>query len=178
MRSRVVIAGIAALVLAVGALFVLRSGARPLCHRAVDAAFQYWMVETGHTNGVYPNADGAGSNSLAMVEPFFGHNIQHYAYLPGLRRDDPKDLVLMYLKKPTHYTWHGDSAHTVLSPSRWLVVSPDIMGGTCAEGGDWLDTPAFRKRIQRTMAFLRENDRPHWHVVAQEQEDFLKSVKD
>jgi hypothetical protein len=179
LRTRVIIAGIAALVLAVGALFVLRSGARPFCHRAVDGAFQQWMLETSHTNGVYPNADGVGSNSLAMIEPFFGHDIQQYAYLPGLRSDDPKDLVLMYLKRPTHYSWHGDTAHTIFSPSRWMVVSPDIvMGGTCPEGGVMLDTPEFKKRIQRTVAFLKERDRPHWQAVAQEQEEFLKSVRD
>src|SRR5437016_1029169 len=98
----------------VGVLFVLRSGPRPVCHRAVDGALQQWMLEIGHTN-VYPNASGIGSNSLAMVERFFGHGIQQYGYVPGLSYDDPNDLVLMYLRTKTHYTWHGDTEHTLFS---------------------------------------------------------------
>jgi hypothetical protein len=158
---------------------VLRSGTRPLCNRAVDGAFQQWMLETGHTNGVYPNAEGIGSDSLAMIEPFFGLDIQQYAYIPGLRMDDPKDLVLMYLKRPTHYSWHGDTDHTILSPRRWMAVSPDIvMGGPNPEGGDLLDGPEFKRRVLKTVAYLKDHDRAHWQVVAKEQEDFLKSVKD
>ncbi len=174
-----IIVAAAVLGLAVGALVALRSGNHPLCHRAVDGAFQQWMLETGHTNGVYPNADGMGSNSLAMIEPFFGHDIQQYAYIPGLRMDDPNELVLMYLKRPTHYSWHGDTEHTIFSPYRWMVVSPDIvMGGPYPEGGDLVDGPEFKRRILKTVAYLKDHDRPHWQVVAKEQEDFLKSLKD
>ena len=140
LTSRVIIGVIAALAFMAAALFVLRSGPRPLCHRAIDGAFQQWMVETGHTNGIYPNANGIGSNSLAMVERYFGHDIHQYAYVPGLSCDDPKNLLLMYLRAQTHYTWHGDTEHTIFSPRRWMVVSPDIVtGGTCPEGGDcWI----------------------------------------
>jgi len=95
-----------------GTLIVLHSGPRPLCHRALDGAFQQWMLETSHTN-TFPNANGIGSNSLAMIEPFFSHDIQRYKYVPGLTCDDPKDLVLMYLGTQTHYTWHGDTEHTI-----------------------------------------------------------------
>jgi hypothetical protein len=177
--ARVFIGGVAALALVVAALFVLRSGPRPVCNRAVDGAFQQWMLETGHTNGFYPNADGVGSNSLAMIAPYFGRDMQQYVYVPGLKSDDPNDLVLMYLKKPTHYSWHGDTEHTIFSPRRWMVVSPDIvMGGPYPEGGDFLNGLEFRRRILKTVAFLREHDRLHWRVVAQQQEEFLKSVKD
>ena len=165
--------------LVVGLLFVLRSGPHPLCHRAIDAAFQQWMLETGHTNGVCPNANGIGSNSLAMVEHYFGHDIQQYAYVPGLRYGDPNDLVLMYMRKQTHYTWHADADHTVFSPQRWMVLSPDTWSsGTCPEGGELLDTPQFKRRLETTVAFLREHQRPYWQVVAEEQSNFLKSVKD
>src|SRR5258707_13905974 len=109
---KMVLAGIAALALMVAALFVLRSGPRPVCHRAVDGAFQQWMLETGHTN-TYPNTGGAGSNSLAMIGRYFGQDIQQYGYVPGLSCDDSKDLVLMYIR--TRYTWHGDNAHTIFS---------------------------------------------------------------
>ena len=177
--ARILIGSIAVLALVVAALFVLPSGPRPVCHRAVDGAFQQWMLESGHTNGFYPNADGIGSNSLAMIEPFFGQDIQQYAYIPGLRIDDPKDFVLMYLKRPTHYSWHGDTEHTIFSPRRWMVVFPDIvMGGPYPEGGDLVDGPEFKRRVLRTVAYLKDHNRPHWQVVAKEQEEFLKSVKD
>lgn len=177
--ARVIIGGIAVLALVVAALLALRSGPRPVCHRAVDGAFQQWMLETSHTNGFYPNADGIGSNSLAMIEPFFGHDIQQYAYIPGLRSDDPKDLVLMYLKRPTRYSWHGDTEHTIFSPRRWMVVSPDIvMGGPYPEGGDLVDGSELKRRVLRTVAYLKDHDREHWQTVAKEQEEFLKSVKD
>ncbi len=123
LKWRVTAGGVAALVLMLVALFVLRSGARPLCHRAVDGAFQQWMLETGHTN-VYPNANGIGSNSLALLEPFFGKDIQQYDYVPGLSYSDPKNLVLLYMRTQIHYTWHGDTAHTIFSPRRWMVLSP------------------------------------------------------
>ena len=55
--------------------FVLRSGSRPICHVLIDGALQQWMLETGHTND-YPNAAGVGSNSLAMIQPFVGQEIQ------------------------------------------------------------------------------------------------------
>ncbi len=136
------------------------------------------MLETGHTNGVYPNANGIGSNSLTMIEPYFNRDIQQYAYVPGLRCDDPKDLVLMYLKTQTHYPWHGDTKHTIFSPRRWMVLSPEFgVGDMCPEGGELLDTTEFRKRLQNTITFLREHDRPGWQIVAREQEDFLKSLK-
>src|SRR5207244_627825 len=158
---QMVLAGIAALVLVVAALFVLHSGPRPVCHRAVDGAFQQWMLENGHTN-VYPNANGVGSNSLAMIEPLFGQDIQQYAYVPGLRCDDPKDLVLMYLRMQTHYTWHGDSGHNIFSPRRWMVIPPQIIDtGTCPEGGELLSTSEFKRRLQMTVAFLREHQRPY-----------------
>lgn len=174
--AQVFIGGVTALALVVAALFVLRSGPRPVCHRAVDGAFQQWMFETGHTN-IYPNASGMASNSLASIEPYLGHDVQRYGYVPGLSYDDPKDLVLLYIR--TRYTWHGDTTHTIFSPERWLVLSPEVIGvGTCPEGGELVDAPELKRRLQMTVAFLRDHERPYWQVVAQEQSNFLKSVKD
>jgi hypothetical protein len=184
LKWRVTIGGVAVLVLMFGFLIVLQSGPRPFCHRAIDGAFQQWMLETGRTNGVYtdgvyPNTNGIGSNSLAMIQPFFDQRIQQYGYVPGLKYDDPNDLVLMYLKAQTHYTWHGDTEHTIFSPRRWMVLSPKIVAsGTCPEGGELLDTPEFKKRLQMTVTFLREHQRPYWQVVAEEQSNLLNSIKD
>src|SRR5579872_1526697 len=81
LKWRVTIGAVAVLLVAVGALFVLFSGPRPLCHRAIDGTFQQWMLENGRTN-VYPNANGMGSNSLAIMVPFFGQDSQRYQYVP------------------------------------------------------------------------------------------------
>jgi hypothetical protein len=176
----VVIGILAMLFLTVVLLVAVSSGPRPECHRAFDGAFQEWM-QVSHTN-IYPNLDGVGSNSLAVIEQYFGPDIQRYEYIPGLKCEDPKDLVLMYLKTKTHYSWHGDAKHTIFSPERWMVLSPDIIGyetsNSCPEGGQLLDTPEFKRRIQMTVAFLKEYQRPNWQAVAKEQSDFLNSIKE
>jgi len=178
LKWRVSIGVVAALLLMLGTGVVLHFGPRPLCHRALDGAFQQWMLEAGHTN-TFPNANGIGSNSLALIEPFLSNDIQRYKYVPGLTCDDSKDLVLMYLGTQTHYTWHGDTEHTIFSPRRWMVLSPKIvMEGTCPEGGDLLDTPEFKRRLLLTLKFLQAKERPYWQVVSNEQMEFLKSIND
>ena len=88
-KRRSIISGIAAvLLISVGFFLRFPPGPRPLCHRGIDAALQQWMLATGHTN--YPNANGNGSASLAMIQPYFGEEIQQYGYVPGLREDDQK----------------------------------------------------------------------------------------
>ena len=167
------------LFLIVVALFAIHSGPRPECNRAIDGSFQQWAQKT-HADS-YPNIGGFGSNSLAVIECFEGHEIQRYGYIPGLNWNDPKDLVLMYLKTKTHYSWHGDTEHTVFSPLHWMVISPCIIddgNATCPEGGRLLDTPEFKRRVEKTIAFLKERQRPNWEVVTKEQAEFLKSIKE
>jgi len=148
---------------------------RPLCHRIIDGAFQQWALETGSTNS-YPNTNGNGVASLAAVERLVGADIQQYGYDPGLHYDDPNDLVLMYMRKKTRHTWHGDTKHSIFSPSRWMVLSPEILNGTCPEGGELVDTPEFKRRLQLTVAFLKVRQRPYWEAVAGEQAQFLTSI--
>ena len=175
---RILITGIAALALAIVIFRVVTSGVRPDCNRAFDGAFQQWAFERGSTNA-YPNAGGLGSNSLAVIEPFVGGEIQRYGYVPGLNFDDPHTLVLMYLKSKTRYTWHGDLQHTIFSPARWRVVSPGIIdGGSCPEGGDLVDTPELKRRLLFTLEYLREKQRPYWQTVSNEQMAFLQSIKE
>jgi len=177
--GRAAAALVAALVLIpIGHYLRFPPGPRPLCHRGIDSAFQQWMLATGQTNA-YPNAEGNGPASLAMVQPYFGQRIQQYAYIPGLREDDPEDLVFMYMKEKTRRTWHADEDHSIFIPRRWMVLSREIeYHGTCPEGGELLDTPQFRKRIMATIAFLKDNQRPYWQAVANEQLAFLRSVKE
>jgi hypothetical protein len=133
------------------------------------------MIET-RTN-TYPNVGGVGSNSLAVVQPYLKSEMQRYRYVPGLSHDDPKDLILMYMS--TRYTWHGDTSHTVFSPKHWLILSPEIVGGgTFPEGGEFVDRLELKRRIEKTVAFLKEHQRPCWQFVAEEQSRFLDSLRD
>jgi hypothetical protein len=178
LTKRVVIGSVVVLLCATVGLFMrFPPGPRPLCQRLLDGAFQQWSVDNSHTN-VYPNADGKGSASLAMIEPYFGNNIQEYAYVPGLHYDDSTDLVLMYLKKKTRHTWHGDTKHSIFAPSRWMVLSPGVSEGTCPEGGELVDTPELKRRLLLTLAFLKDKQRPYWQTVADEQMEFLNSIKE
>ena len=136
------------------------------------------MHENHITNGYYPDTNGNGSASLAVILPYFGDGLERYGYLPGLSSDDPKDLVLMYLKVKTRYTWHGDMTANVFSPKLWKIISPDVSDGPDPEGGELVTTPEFKKRILKTLAFLKENQRPYWQTVAAEQTQFLDSIKD
>jgi hypothetical protein len=142
---------------------------------------QQWLLETyGRvpTKSLsYPNVNGNGQASLALIEPYWGDkDIQKYAYVAGLRIDDPHDLVLMYLKEKTRYNYHGDAEHNIFSPSFWMVLSPDISSGGCPEGGDLVDTREFRRRLLLTLAFLEREQRPHWQTVVAEQKAFLNSI--
>jgi hypothetical protein len=158
----------------------LFSGPRSLCHVALAAAFNQWMLDAGQTagNGIYPNADGESSNSLALLRRYDSDDLQRYAYVPGLNVNDPRDLVLMYLKVKTHYTWHGDFEHTIYLPARWMVLSPQfyLRCDTCPEGGDLVGTPELKRRLLLTLQFLQEKRRGHWEVVSNEQMQFLKSI--
>ena len=157
-------------------------GPRPDCNRQLDGAFQGWAMESKSTNGTYPNLNGDSAACIAVIEPFIGNGkhgqLDAYGYVPGLRFDDPTNVVLIYMKEKTRFTWHSDYSHTLFSPRKWYVNSPSLVeSGTCPEGGDLLDTPEFKKRLLATLDFLRTNNRPNWEIVAREQLAFLASIK-
>jgi hypothetical protein len=178
----IIIASFSTLALIVAAPVTLWRGPRPVCGRLIDGAIQQWWLQTQTNcsrNCPYPNVDGSESGSLPAIEPFIGAEVHEYGYVPGLNEDDPGDLVLMYMKTRTAYTWHGDSTHTILSPRHWMVLSPGTFpNGTCPEGGELLDTAEFKRRLERTLAFVKEHERPYWPKVLEEQSKFLKRLKD
>jgi hypothetical protein len=177
LKPAIIVGSIGSLALIIAAPFFLWFGPHPMCHRLVVGGFQQWMLETGQTNEVYPNASGSGSNSLAMIERFVGPEIRQYGYVAGLSETDSADLVLMYMKTKTAYTWHADHSHTMFSSRHWMVISPGIVGGGCPEGGALLDTPEFKRRLERTIAFLKVHQRPYWQFVAEEHSNFLNSLE-
>jgi hypothetical protein len=124
----------------------------------------------------YPNVRGDSLASLAILEQYFSGSLKEYAYVPGLRPDDPKDLVLMSLRSKTRFDWHGDRSATIFTPKRWMVLPPGITEGKCTEGGELLETSEFARRLRRTLEFLKEQQRPHWHEIVTEQTKFLQSL--
>jgi hypothetical protein len=146
--------GAVVLLAIVVAALLLPSGQRPLCHRAIDGAFQQWMLVSGSTND-YPNDKGSGSNSLATIERYMGHDIYRYGYVPGLRPDDPEDVVLMYVR--TRYTWHSDYTHTIFSPELWLVLPPAIRDYEYAGDGFFhqchYESPARAAKLSRRCSY-------------------------
>jgi hypothetical protein len=181
--AKKLLTGFGALFLAGSAsiLLLYPPGPAPVCGSLLDAVFQQWLRE--NHNVTFPNVDGTSTASLALLRPYFGGSgenaLQRYGYLPGLRPTDPTNLVLMYLKEKTRFTWHGDTKPTVFSPKLWKIISPGIASaGPDPEGGELVNTPEFKGRIQKTLDFLKAQQRPHWQTVIMEQTQFLDSIKE
>src|SRR5580658_7834702 len=94
--------------------FILDWDGKPFCHKQIYTAFVLSMHEAGydiaHDPKPFPNVKGIGRDSLATIHEGMGNYMdwaKEYGYVPGLREDDPGDLVLMYVERPTRWTWHG-----------------------------------------------------------------------
>lgn len=155
-----------------------------VCHRLLDGALQQWMLDT--TNGVtYPNVDGSSSRSLALVIPYIDlhdTNVLHdYMYVPGIRTDDPDNLILFYLRAPSRRTWHGD-LHWFSGPKRWVVINPRMSspdsncGRTGGEVCEAISMPEFRDRLRATLNYLKRNERPGWQTAEQEHMRFVSTI--
>jgi hypothetical protein len=157
-----------------------------LCQKILDGGLEQWKLEAG-TN-VWPNVEGNSGKSFAQIEkPYLSPSDDHayslaYGYVPGLKDDDPPDLIFMYLKRMTRRTWNGDHSASAFARKKWMVFSPNFWGNgdiaaICPEGGELVDTAEFRRRFQKTLEFLRDNNRPHWKAVVAEQTQFLNSLE-
>jgi hypothetical protein len=155
------------------------------CQKILYAGLEQWKLQTG-TN-VWPNIDGDSTKSLAEIDKILhasgGYSYSKaYGYVPGLKDDDPQDLIFMYLKQKTRRSWNGDHSPTVFTRKKWMVFAPDFWTskapfGTYPEGGELVETPEFRRRLQMTLEFLRENNRSHWQAIVTEQTRFLESLE-
>jgi hypothetical protein len=139
---------------------------------------QIWMKES-NSPGVYPNFEGSGLKSLAALDGFWALDtvqwLNDYIYLPGLRTDDPANLVMFYVKTSSKQRWHGDHP-TIFGEKRWVVISPQFSEEI--ELNEWLSTAELRKRITNTLEFLKTNDRPYWQNIVTEQTKLLENVHD
>jgi hypothetical protein len=169
--------------------FLLRFPPDPLwfCQKAMGSGVEQYL-QTAGTNA-YPNLDGDSLRSFRLMAEYMApayaveRILADYAYVPGLTVDDPKDLVVFYLKKRTRKTWNGDHSASVFGKRRWMVIGPDFWWNGpnrewLPEGGQVLSTAEFRNRLSTTLAFLRQNQRPNWETVVKEQAAFLESLKE
>jgi len=162
------------------ALWLGPPGPNIVCHRGLDGAYMQWMMET--TNGEwYPNVEGSSAKTLALVARYYGPDmnaLRDYRYVPGLKRDDPKDLILAYVKEPSRRRWHGD-AHWFGREKRWVVLNPrveDGEGDRWAEVAEWIPTDEFENRLAKTLQFLSENHRSYSTNAVIEHQRFLQEL--
>ena len=156
-----------------------------VCHKAIDGALQQWMRET--TNDVwYPNLSGSSGKSLTLLTRYLheeANALRDYRYIPGLKSDDPADLILFYMREPSRRTWHGD-AHWFRLDRRWVILNPRMSqpnGGGArgwSECGEAISTSQFRIRLKATLDFLKASGRPEWQSVVNEHATFLSGIKE
>jgi hypothetical protein len=177
--------GVALTALALSGWFLLpdRDG-RPYCHKQISLGFRLWMDDR-QTNA-FPNINGSSGNSLyAIREEMAGTNwCQHYKYIPGLREGDPGDLVLLYLDRPTRWSWHGQIPPTIFGKKAWILVPLDFKEGDRdrkamgpGEESERVSVAEFAQRLEHTLDFLRTNERPNWKIVLAEHTPVLDSIK-
>jgi len=162
--------------------FILDWSDRPYCHKQFHLSFDTWMLDRG-TN-VFPNSGGVGQGSLAAIREEMGGRMdwaRGYRYVPGLREDDPGRLVLMYMERPTRWTWHG-APPTIFKERAWILVPVDFaMGGRTNMGpgecSERVGAGEFKTRLRETIEFVRTNQRPHWQTVVSEHTQFLEALE-
>lgn len=153
---------------------------QPICHKVFDTVLRSWHDEAGSQE--FPNVNGSSEESLAVLTPMLGDDISdRYLYVPGLCRDDPGDLVLMYVRQPTRWISHG-SFPSMFAEKAWLIVPVDmkIYGSrpnlTAGEFSERLSDREFRRRLLKTLEHLKSKKPDHWEAITQEHSNFLKSI--
>jgi hypothetical protein len=149
--------------------------------------FKLWMEENhmdiNSCTNAFPNIRGSGRDSLAAISnSMSGHMdwAKDYKYVPGLREDDPGDLILMYVDRPTRWTWHG-VAPTIFRDKAWIMVPVNFTNGgrersVSGELSERVSLDVFRRRLRRTLDYLRTNERPNWQTAVSEHTKFLDSI--
>lgn len=164
----------------------------PLCGKQTYLEVENWL-DQGKRRAL-PNVEGRSIESLAKLKGDESQDTdewnEKYQYLPGLRRGDPGDLVLMYMKVPTRWVHHAAGPPSVFAEHRWVLVPLDFteVGTSSAKrvdreipyGGESFERVSLdelKDRLRKTLTFLEDNNRPHWQTVVAENEAFLESTK-
>jgi hypothetical protein len=171
-------------------IFILDWQDKPFCHKQIMLGFTGWIAGNGMNpntlNNPFPNVGGDGRDSLAAIHKEMCEQMEWahgYGYIPGLRQDDPGDLVLMYFNRPTRWTMHV-MPPTIFTPKEWILIPVDFtyFGSRTPSGPGEASEPVsaneFKKRLKKTIDFIRENKRPHWQAIVAEQTKFLDSIDD
>ena len=161
---------------------------RPFCHRQIMLAFKTWMQDNGmdinsNTNP-FPNVRGGSRDSLAAINGGMNGYMKwasDYRYVPGLHEDDPGDLVLMYVDRPTRWTWHGPPP-TVFKAKAWIIMPVDFASPVRQLAGpgelsERVPENEFKRRLNKTVEFVRANRRPNWEITVAEHSRFLASLE-
>ena len=165
----------------------------PICTLCTAMAFEFYVVD----DGPYPIAD-TSLDALSLMIDEGSANVTHFAkweskdeleahfrehgtlredlvsfrYVQGLRANDPKDLVVAYVKHKSHWktkkNWDPEE--------RWVVMRPGCGGYWGREGG-WLTATELCRDLGKTLAFLKAEQRPMWEQSAREHAEFLESLK-
>jgi len=154
------------------------SSGQPYCHKVLDTAIYNW--QDANNSQSFPNVGGDSVRSLGELTPHLGGDdlTNQNMYVPGLTRNDPGELILMYLPAPTRWTWHGQKP-TIFTDRAWLVVPVDMkFYGNRSEAGpgefsERLSTTDFKRRLQATLQFLKEEQRPNWKATVEQHTEFL-----
>jgi hypothetical protein len=168
--------------------FILDWHDKPFCHKQVMLVIQSWMDANGMRsttlNNPFPNVGGVGQDSLAEIHTEMGEDMawaQDYRYVPGLRQDDPGDLVLMYFNRPTRWTMHI-APPTIFSAREWILIPVDFtfFGSRTASGpgemSERVSADEFKTRLKKTIDYIRKKQRPNWPTIVAEQTKFLESI--
>ena len=160
---------------------------RPYCHKQIMVGLTLCAEEQGlninsHTNP-FPNVGGLSSISLATIHKHMGGRMdwtKDYNYIPGLQESDPGHLILMYVNRPTRWTWHGKPP-TVFEEKAWVIVPVDFclrsrQASGRGESSERIPTDEFRRRLRETISFIQTNARPGWQTVVVEHTHFLESL--
>ena len=185
------VGGIVAALVAAGFIyfrFVLDREGRPFCHKAIMIGFMSVMHEAGgdfaNDSEPFPNVKGLSKQSLATILESTGDYrtwFTNYNYVPGLREDDPGELVLLYFNRPTRWTWHAPPP-TRFEEKKWIIVPVDFAGATrprCGPGenSERVSQDEVVRRLRRTLDYIRTNERPNWQTVVEEHTRFLDSIE-
>jgi hypothetical protein len=183
-RWRWVVAGVASLIVVFlvvrYVLFDTDRSTQPVCHKQVDLAFSHWQDD--HKGEEFPNVAGNSGDSLRELDGYMaGKRLdEKYMYVPGLRKGDPDDLVLMYLARPTRWVWHA-GPQTIFHGKKWIVIPKDFAllrdGVRDGELNERMSFAEFQDRMQKTLDVLKKHKRPHWQAVVKEHSEFLAEAE-
>ncbi len=185
-RSKAAVIGVALLIGLVIAKIMLapsswpgRTGPHVTCHKLLEGALMQWMQE--RQEKMYPNVEGDSAKSFAVLESYLGpmeDGFEDYVYVPGLQPDDPHDLVTFFVKRKSRQRWHGDNP-SIFRSAKWITMGPSPEAGEgWYELSQSVDTEEMKRRLERTMRYLKEHNRPNWPEILKEQSKNLELIHD